>query len=139
MGNIVVGFTTNTFLMLDADLQTEERVVEWAREYTRLYELGSVLIMKTSDSLQLDLYGNKLYNFCIIFGQPLGWQEIILHIENAYREGIVNKYFREMRYLGVITERVNRKNNRINYPKIFKYINVGAPVEQALKSGIRLN
>jgi len=121
-GNVIVGFTANDVLMLDADLITEERAVEWAKEYTKTYSLGSVLINKTSDSFQLDLYGVKLYNFSIVFGQLLPWQEVILHVENAYKDGIVNTEFRKMRYLGHITERVNRKNRRISYPKVFKYI-----------------
>lgn len=122
-GNVVVGFDANDVLMLDADLITEERAVEWAREYGKDFDLGSILIMKTSDSFQLDLYGNKLYNFCIVFGQLLPWQEIVIHVENAYKEGIVNKIFRDMRYyLGHTTERVNRKNRRISHPKYFKYI-----------------
>jgi hypothetical protein len=120
-GNVVIGFTTDNYLMLDADLKKEEDI-EWAKEYGKDFHLGSALIMKTSDSFQLDLYGNKLYNFCIVFGQPLPWQEIILHVENAFKEGIVNKGFRDMRYLGHITERVNRKNRRKSHPKVFKYI-----------------
>lgn len=120
--SVVVGFTTSDYLMLDADLKKPEEVVKWAKKYAREYHLGSVLIMKTSDSSQLDLYGNKLSNFSIIFGEPLPWQEIMLHINNAYKDGMVDKKFVKMRFQGFITERVNRKNKRIDYPKYFKYI-----------------
>jgi hypothetical protein len=123
-GNIVIGFTTNCYLMLDADLKTEE-AVEWAREYSKEHQLGSVLIMKTSRSKQRDLLGNKLTNYCIIFGQRLPWQEIIAHIDNAYKKGIINKAFRNMRKYGVIIERINRKNKKKSCPAIFTYIRAG--------------
>lgn len=119
--SVVIGFTTDCYLMLDADLKTE-KVIDWAEEYAKTYRLGTVLVMKTSDSFQLDLYGNKLHNFCIVFGQPLPWQEIMMHIENAFKDKIINKGFRKMRYLGHITERINRKNRRKACPKFYKYI-----------------
>lgn len=121
-GTVVVGFTTSDYLMLDADLKKPDEVVEWAKKYAKKYRLGSVLIMKTSDSFQLDLYGNRLYNFSIIFGEHLPWQEIMLHINNALKDKIVDKKFVKMRFQGFITERVSRKNKQIDYPKYFKYI-----------------
>jgi hypothetical protein len=47
------------------------------------------------------------------------------YIEKAYKDKIVDKKFRKMRFQGFITERVNRKNARISYPKTFKYIPKG--------------
>jgi len=120
--SVVVGFTTSDYLMLDADLKKPEEVVEWARKYTKESHLGSVLITKTSDSFQLDLHGDLLFNFSLIFGERLPWQEIMLHINNAFKDNMVDKKFVKMRFQGFITERVNRKNKRIEPPKVFKYI-----------------
>lgn len=117
----MVGFRTDSYLMLDVDLKRAEKVVEWAEQYAEAYDLGSVLIMRTSSSKQIDLFDNELDNFCIIFGQPLPWQEIRLHVEHAYEDEIVNRQFRDMRYLGHITERVNRKNSGKDHPRVYTY------------------
>jgi hypothetical protein len=58
----------------------------------------------------------------MVFGKHIPWQKTMQHIERAYEDGIVDKKFRKMRFQGFITERVNRKNTRVNYPRIFKYI-----------------
>jgi len=121
-GNVVFGATFSDYLMIDADLKRPAEVLMWAKEYAKRFRLGSVLIMKTSNSLQLDLYGRRLYNFAVIFGERLPWQEIMLHIDNAFKDGIVDKKFVKMRFQGFITERVNRKNEQIPPPKLFKYI-----------------
>lgn len=117
-GNIPIGFTRDDLLLLDIDLQTAERVVKWAREYGKKWHLGSVLIMKSSDPAQLDLQGNKLYNFYIIFGQPMPWTEVMFHLKNAYEDGIINKSFFAIRYYGYITLRVTKKNKRKSHPKV---------------------
>jgi hypothetical protein len=84
---------------LDADLKKGEEVVEWAREYTKKFRLGSVLIMMSSDgSGQVDLHGNRLYNFSLIFGEHLPWQEIMLHINNAFKDDMVDKKFVKTRF-----------------------------------------
>jgi len=124
-GNIVIGYMTDEFLMLDCDLKREDELIEFAKEYTKLYDLGSVLIMKTSDTSQIDLFGNRLGNYCIIFGKKLDWNEIKWHIQQAYKIGIVNKGFLAMRKFGTITIRVNAKNNKIPYPKIVYYYSYG--------------
>jgi hypothetical protein len=123
--SVVVGFTTSDYLMLDADKKPAKEVVKWTTRYARKYHLGNVLMMKTSDSYQLDLFGNILYNFAIVFGRRLPWQEIMIHMNNALKANIVDKKFVKMRFQGFITERISKKSNRINYPQIFKYIRNG--------------
>jgi len=108
--------------MLDVDLKKPEEVVEWAKKYAKKYKLGSALIMKTSDGNgQIDLFGNRLYNFSIIFGE-LPWQEIMLHINNAFKDRWLDKKFVKMRFQGFITDRVNRKNKQTDCPKVWRYI-----------------
>jgi len=124
-GTVVLGFTTADYLLIDADLKRPAEVLMWAKKYAKRHHLGSVLIMKTSDSPQLDLYGRRLYNFAVIFGERLPWQEIMRHIRNALKDRIVDKKFVKMRFQGFITERVNRKNEQIGIPKLFKYIPKG--------------
>jgi len=122
-GNIPVGFTRDYLLMLDVDLNVGERVVKWAGEYGKKWRLGSTLIMLSSDSAQLDFERNKLYNFFIIFGQPMPWTEVMFHLKNAYEDKIINKSFFAIRYYRrSITLRVTKKNKRKSHPKVFKYI-----------------
>jgi hypothetical protein len=118
----VVAFTDSEHLMIDADRQTKERVPKWTREYSRAYNLGNALITLSSDESQLDLDGNKLYNFTIVFGKRLPWTEIMFHIHNAARDGITNKVFVKMRFQGFISERVTAKSREKSYPTIFRYI-----------------
>lgn len=124
-GNVVLAFTSDTLLMLDCDLKREDEVIEFAEEYAKFHKLGSVLVMKTSDSNQLDLYGNRLGNYCVIFGKPLSWEEIRWHIKEAYKLGMVNKAFTALREFGSITIRVNAKNDKIPPPKIVHYFRNG--------------
>jgi len=124
-GNVVIGFTTDTHLMLDCDLKREAVVVEFAREYGAFQDLGSSLVMKTSEDGQVDLFGERLCNYCIVFGKPLSWDEIKWHVQEAYKLGIVNKSFTALRQFGSITIRVNAKNDSIPFPKLVTYFDNG--------------
>jgi hypothetical protein len=121
-GIVIIGYTTDCYLMIDADNKRSEEVVDWAKKLTKESKLGSVIIMKTSDCGQNDLDGNKLQNYAIIFGEQLPFQEIKQYVEKAYKDGIVDKKFWKMRFQGITTERVDRKSVSISHPKIFKYI-----------------
>ena len=125
-GIVVIGYTTDAYLMLDIDQKRPEKVVEWTGNYTKRHHLGSALIMKTSDVGQVDLFGNKLLSFSVIFGTHIPWQENMQHIDDAFKDKMVDKKFRKMRFQGFITERVNRKTHTISHPKIFKYISNGS-------------
>jgi len=153
-GNVVVGFCTDCYLMLDCDVIPLRRVVRWCRKYTKEMGLGSVIVGLTSINKQLTIDRKRLpNNYLAVFGKRISQQENRIHIENAYQDGIVNKGFRDMRFYGLITERVNRKNYAISPPKIRRYIpngdnegcmkylewwkwnkNVGMPYETALDS-----
>ena len=121
-GIVIIPYTTDCYFMIDADDKRPEEVIKWCTEMTKEYKLGSVLIMKTSDCGQRDLNGNKLMNFLAVFGETLPYPEIRQHVETAYKDGIVDKKFRKMRFQGVASERVTRKSATIGYPTIFKYI-----------------
>lgn len=120
--SVVVGFTTSDYLMLDIDGHTKIRTIDWAKRYSKRYQLGNALIMMTSDNHQLDLFGNRLYNFSIIFGARLPWQEIMLHIFNAFEDKMVERKFVKMRFQGFITERIGEKNAKVRPPEIFRFI-----------------
>lgn len=120
-GNVVLGFTSDTYLMLDVDFQWLPFVKEFAVKYARFHKLGSVLMLKTSDDYLTDFFGNKLGKYCIIFGRPLRWKEIQWHIAEARRLGIIERAFTKLREFGSITIRVNAKNNRTPPPMIIKF------------------
>jgi len=120
--SVVLGYTTSDYPMLDIDNKRPGEVVRWAKKYARENHLGAVLIMQTSDSGQRDLFGRRLYNFAVIFGFREPWQEIMVHIKNALKAKMVDKKFVKMRFQGFITERINKKNNQVLRPKIFRYI-----------------
>jgi hypothetical protein len=124
-GNVVLGYTSDSILMLDCDLQRENEVKEFAEEYTKCHDLGSALVMRTSKSMQVDLYGRPLGNYCIIFGKVLDWHEIKWHVAEVYRLGMVNRAFTALRDFGSITIRVNAKNNKIPYPEPLHYFQNG--------------
>jgi len=124
-GNVVIGFTSNSILMLDCDNKRLGEVVKFAREYAKFHDLGSALVMKTSESKQLDLSLKPLANYCIIFGRVLSWEEIRWHIQEAYRLGMVDRKFLEMRKFHYITIRVNAKNLEKPAPKIVYYFHNG--------------
>jgi hypothetical protein len=104
--------------MLDCDLKREEEVIEFAEEYAKFHDLGSALVMKTSDSTQVDLSFRKLENYSIIFGKVLSWEEIRWHVNEANRLGIVDRKFTALREFGYITIRANAKNEDIPHLEI---------------------
>jgi hypothetical protein len=78
-GNVVIGHSNSApflYLILDIDLQTKETVLWFAKKYAKFHHLGSSLVLQTSESSLLDLFGNRLGNFCVVFGLPIGWEEI---------------------------------------------------------------
>jgi hypothetical protein len=124
-GNVVLAYTSDTLLMLDCDLKREDEVIEFAKKYVKFHDLGSVAVFKTSDTPQIDLFGNRLGNYAIIFGKPLTWDEIKWHVKEAYRLKMVNKSFVAIREFGSITIRVSSKNDKIPPPKPIYYFRNG--------------
>jgi len=125
-GYPIVGFTTDRFLMLDPDLAKPSSLVRYCKSYTKFYRLGCVLITKTSEPWQIDLFGKRLGNFTAIFGKPIEWQEILWHVEQAYKARVVSKQFLLARIRdGTTTERVNRKNLKKSYPTAYRFIRNG--------------
>lgn len=120
-GNVVLGFTSKTQLMLDVDNLTQEETCDFAECYGRFQDLGSSLVLKTSDTTQTDLFGNNLGKFCIIFGKYIHWTEIQWHITEARRLGMIERAFTLLRSFGSITIRVNAKNEKTPAPKIVKF------------------
>lgn len=125
-GNVVLGYCSDTVLMLDIDNQMEEAVKDFAIRYAKFHDLGSVLILRTSESGQMDLFGNKLASFAAIFGKcPLGWEEIRWHVTEARRLGMIERSFLALRKFGYVTIRANPKNKRTPRPKIVAYYRNG--------------
>jgi hypothetical protein len=124
-GNVVLGFMTDVFLMLDCDSKRIDEVKKFAKMYAKKYDLGSSAVLKTSDTPQVDLFGHRLTNCCVIFGMKLSWDEIKWHVQNAYRLGMVNRGFLAMRYFGSITIRVNAKNKKAPRPTLIAYFDNG--------------
>ncbi len=124
-GNVVLGFTSSNFLMLDVDDLIEYYVLDFAKEYAEFYKLGSLMVLRTSESTKTDLFGNRLGNYCIIFGKPLTWKEIQWHINETKKLGIINRSFAKLRDFGTITIRVNSKNEKIPPPEIIRFYNNG--------------
>ena len=124
-GNVVLAYTSSSHLMLDCDLKREKEVIEFAKNYALEQDLGSVAVWKTSDTAQVDLYGNRLGNYCITFGKTISWDEVKWHVQEGYRLGIVNKGFVIIRKFGSITIRVNSKNDKIPPPMPISYFRNG--------------
>lgn len=120
-GNVVLGFTSDTYLMLDVDFQWKCFVIVFAIRYAKFHNLGSVLILQSSDDYLTDLFGYRLGKFLIIFGKPLSWEEIQWHITNVRRLGVIERAFAKLREFGSITIRSNAKNVKIPPPKIIKF------------------
>jgi hypothetical protein len=116
-GNVVLGFCTNKFLMLDLDLHTEKVAKTFAKSYSQFHGLGSVLLLQTSKSTQIDFFGNKLNKYSAIFGKPLSWDEITWHVNETRRLGMIERSFLYIRKFGSITIRVNAKNDKTPPPK----------------------
>ena len=125
-GNVVLGYCTPTFLMLDIDYQVEELVKDFAQRYAKFHDLGSSLILKTSPwNGQMDLFGNKLGRFSVIFGKPVDWEEIAWHIKEAKRLGMIDRSFVAIRKFGSTTIRTSEKNKETPHPKILAYYRNG--------------
>ncbi len=124
-GNIVIGFCSEKFLMLDLDLHTEAVVKKFVKSYSRFHELGSVLLLRTSDSAQRDLFGNELNKYAAVFGRTLRWEEIMWHLTECRRLGMIERSFLKLRKFGFITIRVNAKNDKTPPPKVVALYNLG--------------
>lgn len=120
-GNVVLGFMSDVFLMLDCDSKRIAEVKKFAKRYAKKYDLGSSAVFKTSDTHQIDLFGHRLTNCCIIFGMKLSWDEIRWHVQETYRLGMVNRGFLALRNYGSITIRVNAKNKKTPHPRLVYY------------------
>jgi hypothetical protein len=124
-GNVVLGFCSNNILMLDLDLHTEKVVFKFSKSYAVFHKLGSALLLKTSESTQIDLFGNNLSKYAVVFGALLDWEEISWHVKEARRLGMVERSFLNLRKFGFITIRVNAKNNKIPPPKTVAFFHLG--------------
>ena len=121
-GNVVLGYCTPTFLLLNVDNQEEELVKEFARRYSKFHDLGSALILNSSPwDGQIDLYGNKVGKFSIIFGKPIDEEEMKWHVIEARRLGMVERAFTAIRKFRSVTIRTNAKIKKIPHPKIIAY------------------
>lgn len=87
--------------------------------------MGSALLILTSESTQVDLFGNKLNKYGVIFGKPLTWNEILWHIKEARRLGMIERSFLNLRKFGYITIRVNAKNDKTPPPKTVALYHLG--------------
>lgn len=124
-GNVVIGFCSNSILMLDLDLHTEATAKAFVKSYSEFHKLGSVLLLKTSDSNQIDLHGNRLKKYAAIFGKPLIWDEILWHMKECRRLGMIERSFLNLRKFGYITIRVNAKNDKTPPPKVVAFYRLG--------------
>jgi hypothetical protein len=124
-GNVVIGYTSDCTLMLDCDNVRAEVVIPLVEEYAKFHDLGSVLVMLSSDKGQMDLDLRLLKNFSIIFGKHLNFREIKWHIQEALRLELIDEAFAKIREFGSITIRVTAKNDSIPPPKIFRYFSNG--------------
>jgi len=139
-GNVVIGFTSQGYLMLDCDEKRENEVVKFSEEYAVFHNLGSSLVMKSSEDGQVDLSGDKLGHFFIIFGRALNNDAILWHLREACRLGFTNKRFVEANKYGNITLRLNAKNDKILHPTVLHYFDNGekAGVVTYLKDWVNL-
>jgi hypothetical protein len=124
-GNVVIGFCTRSLLMLDLDLHPIELVKNFVKKYSKTHKLGSVLLLKTSNSYVVDASGNKLDKYSAIFGKVLSWKEIRWHLKECRRLEMVEPAFLKLRKFGYITIRVNAKNKETPAPKIVGLYNLG--------------
>ena len=124
-GNVVIGFCSKDILMLDLDLHTEATAKAFVKSYSEFHKLGSVLLLKTSDSNQIDLLRNRLKKYAAIFGKTLSWSEILWHIKESRRLGMIERSFLNLRKFGSITIRVNAKNDETPPPKVVAFYRLG--------------
>ena len=124
-GNVVIGHTVDSNLMLDYDMQTEDKAIKFTKKYAKFHKLGSALVCLTSEPKQMTFDGHILNNYCGIFGKKIDKREVMLHVKEAYRLGMVKKDFLALRQFGYITIRVNAKNDEKPYPKPIYYFRNG--------------
>jgi hypothetical protein len=115
------GFSSPNCLMLDMDLQREERVLLFSRIYPKLMKLGSSALFSTSNSNQRDLCGHKLGNYLLVCGQPISKDEQQWHINKARKIGVVNKAWAEVTKYTPPVERTNAQSKRKGHPKLIKF------------------
>jgi hypothetical protein len=140
-GNVVIGITSDAYLMLDCDQKREQEVIKFSEEYTLFHDLGSSLVMKSSEDGQVDLTDEKLGHYFIVFGATLNWDAVYWHVQEAYRLGMVNKAFAMVcKNSQRITLRLNAKNDKIPPPTIVSYFEHGefTGVHSFLKDWINL-
>lgn len=124
-GNVVIGFCSNNVLMLDLDLHIFAVANRFSERYAKFHKLGGYELIETSDSTQVDLLGNKLNKYAVIFGKILGWEEILWHLKECRRLGMIERSFLNLRKFGFITIRVNAKNDKTPAPKIVALYDLG--------------
>ena len=127
-GNVVIGHSSNTMLKLDLDDQDEETVKQFAVEYAKFHDLGSVLVMRTSTTKQMDLMGRQLGSYSLIFGKcGLSRKELKWHIMESRRLGMVEEAFFALRKFKpiYIVIRTNPKNAETPRPKVWFYYRNG--------------
>jgi hypothetical protein len=111
--------------MLDVDDQNEQYVQGFVKRYSKFYNLGSVLVLRSSKNDKIDFFGNRLGNYLVIFGKALDWKEIQWHASELERLGFINRAFAKLRKFDSITIRVNSKNKKIPPPEVIKFCNYG--------------
>jgi hypothetical protein len=124
-GNIVIGYTSQGYLMMDCDGRRENEVIEFSEQYTKFHNLGCSLNMKSSEDGQVDLSGHKIGHYFIIFGKPLNNDAILWHLRDCCRLGFTNKRFVEANKYGNITLRLNAKNGKISAPTYVSFFQHG--------------
>lgn len=125
-GNVVISYGTDTHLMLDCDLKLKDEVIKFSRKYAKFHDLGSAAVFETSDADKIDIHGNRLGNYCVIFGRIISWEECKWHLEEALRLVMVDKdYVDIMCKSGCMTIRVNTKNSKKHSPTLIDYFHNG--------------
>ena len=122
--NAMISFFSNDFLGLDADEQSEEFIKDFAKTYSKFYNLGSVLIQRTSRIGRISKFG--LANYSIIFGKLLFWKQVDWHIDNTERLGIIKQNYATLRKAQRhISIRLNPKSDKSPTPETILYYNNG--------------
>jgi hypothetical protein len=118
--NAMISFFSNDFLGLDADEQNEDFIKDFAKTYSKFYDLGSVLVQRTSRINRISKFG--LANYSIIFGKLLYWKQIEWHIDNTEKLGIIKRNYADQRKAQRhISIRLNPKNDKTPTPKTTMY------------------
>jgi hypothetical protein len=122
--NAMISFFSNDFLGLDADEQYEGVIKNFAKTYTKFYNLGSVLVQRTSRISRISKFG--LANYSIIFGRLLYWKQIEWHIDNTEKLGIIKQNYADLRKAQRhISIRLNPKSDKSPTPETILYYKNG--------------